>query len=73
MELIKQQILEERVCKLYSVDGKSFTPEITYRNGIFHHFTLHIQTGFKTKYDLKLDAEDKEVFNCLKDFFKSIE
>lgn len=73
MELKKVVIAEERISKEYTVDGRKFTPEITTRDGEFHHFTLHIQSGFKTKYDLKLDAEDKEVFECLKDFFKNIE
>ena len=73
MDLNKKIIQEERVFKEYNVDGKAFTPEIIYRDGEFHHFTLHIQNGFKIKYDLELDKEDKNVFDILKDFFKKLD
>lgn len=79
-EIRKLEIKEERVSKSYMVKtevnkqdvDKPFTPEIVYRDGKFSHFNLHIESGFKTKYDLKLDAEDEDIFNILKDFFKSI-
>lgn len=72
MSIIKREIKEERISELYTISDKPFTPEITYRDGKFHQFTLHIETNFKTKYDFKLDAEDEEVFNALKNFFKSL-
>lgn len=73
MELIKKEIKEERISKSYVINGKPFTPEITYRDEKFHHFTLHTETNIKVKYDFKLEVEDEEIFNVLKNFFKSIE
>lgn len=65
-------IQEERITKTYTVDKKDFTVEVIKRDGEFSNFTLHKEGGFKVKYDLKLDKEDKEVFEILKDFFKQL-
>lgn len=73
MELCKKEIQETQISKTYTIGNLNFTPLVVYRNNKFHRFISRMEMGHKVKYNLELSEEDEQIFNALKDFFKSID